>query len=507
MKDTFLEARNISKSYEGVQALKDVSLTIGKGEIHCLVGENGSGKSTMIKIIGGVVEPDSGSIIINGKAHANLQAIDAIREGIQIIYQDLSLIPNLTVAENITLNQYVERRASFVNWHEVREIAGRALADIEEKINLDEVVENLPVAKRQLVAIARSLTQNARLIIMDEPTSAITRDDVEHLFSVIAGLKARGISTLFISHKLSEVFQIAEEVAILRDGKKVGDFPASELDDRKLTFLMTGREIQYSPYHFNRTAAAAAPLLEVKSLTRRGQFQDITFSLWAGEILGLTGLIGSGRTELALSLFGLNPPDSGQILMDGKPVHIKSPEEAKRLGIGYLPEDRLTQGLFVGQSIGDNIVITILKKLLGALGLIDPLRRKKTEKHWMEELKIKAPSSRARAWSLSGGNQQRLVLAKWLATEPRVFILDGPTIGIDIASKSNIHEIIRGLAEHGIAIIIISDEIPEILHTCNRVLVMREGRLQKEIPDTSATGEGELLAIVSGKDGNGAAQS
>ena len=225
MKDTFLEARNISKSYEGVQALKDVSLTIGKGEIHCLVGENGSGKSTMIKIIGGVVEPDSGSIIINGKAHANLQAIDAIREGIQIIYQDLSLIPNLTVAENITLNQYVERRASFVNWHEVREIAGRALADIEEKINLDEVVENLPVAKRQLVAIARSLTQNARLIIMDEPTSAITRDDVEHLFSVIARLKERGISTLFISHKLSEVFQIAEEVAILRDGKKVGDFP------------------------------------------------------------------------------------------------------------------------------------------------------------------------------------------------------------------------------------------------------------------------------------------
>ena len=270
---------------------------------------------------------------------------------------------------------------------------------------------------------------------------------------------------------------------------------------------MTGREIQYSPYHFKRTAAAAAPLLEVKGLTRRGQFQDISFSLWAGEILGLTGLIGSGRTELALSLFGLNPPDSGQILMDGKPVHIKCPEEAKRLGIGYLPEDRLTQGLFVGQSIGDNIVITILKKLLGALGLIDPLRRKKTEKHWMEELKIKAPSSRARAWSLSGGNQQRLVLAKWLATEPRVFILDGPTIGIDIASKSNIHEIIRGLAEHGIAIIIISDEIPEILHTCNRVLVMREGRLQKEIPDASATGEGELLAIVSGKDGNGAAQS
>ena len=506
MKETFLEARNISKSYEGVQALNDVSLTIGKGEVHCLVGENGSGKSTMIKIIGGVVEPDSGSIVINGKAHPNLQAIDAIREGIQIIYQDLSLIPNLTVAENISLNQYVERKVNFVNWKDVHQIAARALAAIEEDIPLDEIVENLPVAKRQLVAIARSLTQNARLIIMDEPTSAITREDVEHLFAVIARLKERGISTLFISHKLSEVFRIAEAVAILRDGRKVGDFPAAELDDRKLTFLMTGREIQYTPYQFDGAKAEAPPLLEVRGLSRRGQFQDVSFSVRAGEILGLTGLIGSGRTELALALFGLNPPDSGEILMNGKAVRIGSPEAAKRLGIGYLPEDRLTQGLFVGQSIGDNIVITVLKKLLGALGLIDPMKRKKLENGWMGELAIKATSARARAFSLSGGNQQRLVLAKWLATEPRVFILDGPTIGIDIASKSNIHEIIRGLAQRGIAIIMISDEIPEILHTCNRVLVMREGRLVKEIPNASATTEEELNTIVSGKAGNGAGQ-
>jgi simple sugar transport system ATP-binding protein len=329
---------------------------------------------------------------------------------------------------------------------------------------------------------------------------------VDHLFSVIARLKKKGISTLFISHKLSEVFEIAEVVTILRDGAKVGDFPASELDDRKLTFLMTGQRIEYTPYRVAHERTAA-PLLEVRGLSRKGQYEDISFSLWPGEILGLIGLIGSGRTELALSLFGLNPADEGQILMDGMPVRIRSPQEATRLGIGYLPEDRLNQGLFTGQSIGDNIVITVVKKLLGALGLIDPARRRKTESRWIEELAIKAPSSRVHALSLSGGNQQRVVLAKWLATDPKVFILDGPTIGIDIASKRNIHEIIRTLAERGIAIIMITDEVPEILHTCNRVLVMREGGLAKEIPDSTAVSEADLLTIIGGKKANGAVQT
>jgi simple sugar transport system ATP-binding protein len=506
MAEVFLEARNISKAYEGVQALRDVSMTIGRGEVHCLVGENGSGKSTLIKIIGGVVEADSGTVIIGGRAYAHLAAIDAIREGIQIIYQDLSLYPNLTVAENISFNQFVERRASLVRWKEVRSIAERGLAEIGEVVPLEELVQDLSVAKRQIVAIARSLTQNAKLIIMDEPTSAITKEDVDHLFTVIGRLKEKGISTLFISHKLSEVFEIAEVVTILRDGRKVGDFPASELDDAKLTYLMTGQRIEYSPYRAPEKKAAR-PLLEVRGLTRQGQFQDVSFSLWPGEILGLTGLIGSGRTELALALFGLNPPDSGQVLLNGAPLRARSPEEALRRGIAYLPEDRLTQGLFISQSIGDNIVITILKKLLGLLGLIDPLRKRKSEDKWLEELAVKAPSPRVRAWSLSGGNQQRVVLAKWLATDPKVFILDGPTIGIDIASKRNIHEIIRGLAERGIAIILISDEIPEILHNCNRVLVMRDGRLVREVADVAAAGEAELLTAVGGKLNSGAASA
>jgi simple sugar transport system ATP-binding protein len=506
MADAFLEVRNISKAYEGVQALRDVSMAIGRGEIHCLVGENGSGKSTLIKIIGGVVEPDSGDIIVNGRHHGHLSAFDAIREGVQIIYQDLSLFPNITVAENISFNQFVERRASFVSWREVRDIAAKGLAEIGEDIELGARVQDLSVAKRQIVAITRSLTHNARLIIMDEPTSAITKDDVDHLFSVISRLKAKGISILFISHKLSEVFEIAEMVTIIRDGKKVGDFPAAELDDAKLTFLMTGQRITYTPYRVPPEKLAGVPLLEAQGLTREGQFSDVSFSLWPGEILGLTGLIGSGRTELALALFGLNKPDSGRLLLNGKPVRIRTPRDAQRHGIGYLPEDRLTQGLFIAQSIGDNIVVTVLKKLLGALGLIDLARRKKTEDGWIRELAIKAPSAKVRAWSLSGGNQQRVVLAKWLATDPRVFILDGPTIGIDIASKRTIHEIIRTLAERGIAIIMISDEIPEILHNCNRVLVLRDGRLEKEIPDASAVGEAELLSAIGGarKNGTGA---
>ena len=507
MAEVFLEARRVSKAYEGVQALNDVSLSIGRGQVRCLVGENGSGKSTLIKCIGGVVTPDSGQIVINGRVHEHLQAIDAIREGIQIIYQDLSLYPNVTVAENISLNQFVERRAAVVNWREVRAVAAHGLAAIEEEIALDELVQNLSVAKRQIVAIARSLTQGAKLIIMDEPTSAITRKDVDHLFTVIGRLKAKGISTLFISHKLNEVFEIADEVTIIRDGRKVGDYPAAELDDRKLTLLMTGRTIEYSPYRVPPETRRAAPLLEVRHLRRRGHFQDVSFSLWPGEILGLTGLIGSGRTELALALFGLNEPDSGEILLEGRPVRVRSPRDAVKLGIGYLPEDRLTQGLFIGQSIGDNIIVTVLTKLLGFLRLLDPGKIRSTQDGWLADLKIKAPSARVRAWSLSGGNQQRVVLAKWLATKPKVFILDGPTIGIDIASKSTIHEIIRSLAGRGIAIVVISDEIPEILHNCNRVLVMRGGSLEKEIEDAAAVQEAEMLSLVGGRLSNGAGQS
>lgn len=501
MAEYMLEARNVSKAYEGVQALDQVSISVKRGSIHCLVGENGSGKSTLIKVVGGVVSRDSGEVALEGQSYEKLTAIDSIRAGVQIIYQDLSLFPNLTVAENISINQLIERGAKSFNWSEMKEVAQAALDEIGEEVPLDAVVETLSVARKQIVAICRALTQNAKLIIMDEPTSAITREDVDNLFRVIAKLKQKEISILFVSHKLSEVFEIAETVTVLRDGKKVGDYPAEELDNDKLAFLMTGRKIEYEPYLYEETQKRAKPILELRGVSRPGEFEDVSFSVHPGEILGLTGLIGSGRTEIAQTIFGLTNPRSGEILIDGEPVKIGSPRRAQGYGIAYLPEDRLTQGLFQHQSIGDNIVVTVLKRLLSKLHLIDPERKTEEEKKWIDELTIKTPSAGNAASSLSGGNQQRVVIAKWLATDPRVFILDGPTIGIDIASKQTIHDTIRELAKGGMAIIMISDEIDEVLKNCNRVIVMRKGRIVGNVEDTVNTPEEAVFDMVTGKKG------
>jgi simple sugar transport system ATP-binding protein len=491
----FLEAKNITKTFEGVKALDNVDMAIGRGEIHCLVGENGSGKSTLIKIIGGVHRPDSGTIAINGAEIKNINTIESIRQGVQIIYQDLSLFPNMTVAENIAMNQMLESNSRVINWKQVRLEAKKALEEIGEAIDLNERVENLSIARKQIVAISRALTQNAKLIIMDEATSAITRDEVEHLFEVIAKLRQKGIAVLFVSHKLNEVFQIAQRVTIIKDGKKIGVYPASELNNDKMVFLMTGQNFRAEPYRF----AGGEPVLSVRGFVKAGQFSDISFDLRKGEILGITGLIGSGRTETALSLFGLNRPDAGEIRINGKPVIIRFPQDAIAAGIAYLPEDRLTQGLFAEQSIGNNIVITVLDRLLNRLRVLARGKLETEKNAWINKLAIKTPTHRTPASSLSGGNQQRVVIAKWLATKPAVFILDGPTIGIDIGSKHNIHEIIRGLARNGMSIIMISDEIPEILDNCNRVLVMAGGRIIKEIPDASGVSEAEVLDLIGRK--------
>jgi len=495
----FLEADHISKAFFGVQALEDVSICIDVGEIHCLVGENGSGKSTLIKIIGGVLKPDRGEIRISGNVFAPGRALDSIRKGIQIIYQDLSLFPNLSVAENISLNQLVEQGQNFISKKHVIKTAEKALQEIGEACDLFEKVENLSMSKRQIVAISRALTQNARLIIMDEPTSAITKAEVDHLFSVIMRLKAKGIATLFVSHKLGEILEIAENVTIIRDGGKIGDYPAGELDNQKLSFLMTGQKIESSLYRRDPGLFSNANLLELKSLSRKGHYRNINLAVKRGDILGITGLVGSGRTELALSLFGLNPPDSGQIILEGRPVEIKSAQDAMHMGVGYLPEDRLVQGLYVDKSIGSNIVVTVVEKLLNRFKLISGEKRHTVEDKWITDLKIKTPSAQMLASSLSGGNQQRVVLAKWLATNLKLFILDGPTIGIDIASKNNIHDIIRDFARQGVGIIMISDEIPEVLQHCNRLLVMREGEIVAEIEDIQNVSADQIFDLAAAR--------
>jgi simple sugar transport system ATP-binding protein len=479
MADLFLKMTNVSKHYTGVTALDQVDFEIYKGEIHCLVGENGSGKSTLIKIISGTVHPDDGAQIeVEGQVLHGLHAIDAIHKGIDIIYQDLSLFPNLTVMENIALGRYIAEGRRLVDWGGLKKIASKAMARINVSLPLQALVSDIPIGDQQLVAICRALTRDVKLVIMDEPTASLTKKEVDSLFSVVLDMKKKGISTMFVSHKLNEVLEIADRVTVIRDGKKVGIFDPKELNDEKLTQLMTGKKLEYTP--FVRAKAAQEPILEVVDLSAKGLFQDISFKLYPGEILGITGLLGSGRTELTLALFGVNKPDSGEIFFEGRPTRIRSIQQAIALGIAFVPEDRLVQGLILNQSVNKNLIVTTLDELVDRFKLLD--RRLINERilKAVKDLAIRIPSLDSPVQTLSGGNQQRVVLAKWIATQPKVLILDGPTIGIDVAAKHAIHQIIRELAGHGIAILLVSDEIPEVYNNANRVLVMHKGRLVKE---------------------------
>jgi len=495
MAEGLLRLTRVSKSFSGVQALRDVSLTIEPGEIHCLVGQNGSGKSTLIKIIAGVVMPDAGEISIHGRHYARLHPIETIHAGIQIIYQDFSLFPNLTVAENIALNDQLAQGRRLVNWRDVRRVAQEALDRIEVQLDLDARVEEVSVANKQLIAIARAILRNARLIVMDEPTTALTRREVAALFRVVRTLQQLGISILFVSHKLAEVFELADRVMVLRNGETVIDAPAREFDQRKLVYYMTGRDYEEERYEFAHPPNGTRPLLKVERLTSPGAFTDVSFELRAGEIVGLAGLLGSGRTELALSLFGIHPAAAGTVSVDGRPERIAAAEDALRTGIGYVPEDRLTEGLFLEQSIGRNIVVRTIDRLLGRAGLLDSQRVSREIDDWVHALSIKTREPTLPARTLSGGNQQRVVLAKWLASKPRVLILNGPTVGVDIGSKSELHDIIRQLARQGMGLLVISDDAPELLSICNRILLMRRGRLVQEF-NTRELGEAELTRSV-----------
>ncbi len=499
MSESFLTLRNISKHYAGVTALDKVDFEIFEGEVHCLAGENGSGKSTLIKIISGTVQPDQGAVIeIAGQSQHSYHAIDAIHKGIEVIYQDLALFPNLTVAENIALGQFIAEGKKIISWKQIHLIAQKAMERINVKLPLETLVGDIPIADQQLVAICRALTRDVGLIIMDEPTASLTKKEVDSLLGVVMDMRQKGISAMFVSHKLNEVLQVADRVSVIRDGKMVGVFDGKSLNDEKLTHLMTGKKVEYTP--FIRSTDQRPPILELRDLTRRGLFQDISFTLHPGEILAITGLLGSGRTELALALFGVNKPDSGQILfaVNGaglQPVQINSIQDAVRMGIAYVPEDRLVQGLVMNQSVGKNLVITTLEKLLNRFKLLDNHLIRMRIQHWVKELSIKIPSVDSPVQTLSGGNQQRVVLAKWIAVNPKVLVLDGPTIGIDVAAKFAIHEIIRSLAEKGLAILLISDEVPEVYNNANRVLIMRKGRIIKEF-DTAQTTPDEIQETV-----------
>jgi simple sugar transport system ATP-binding protein len=482
---TFLELTGISKRFGGVHALRDVDLTLETGEVHCLVGENGSGKSTLIKIISGVQPPEpGGQIVIAGREYSHLTPVQSTAAGIQVIYQDLSLFPNLSVAENIAIGRHLGG-IHIVDWRAIRETAAAAMARIGVALDPDAKVEDLSIASRQLVAICRAMAADAKLVIMDEPTASLTRHEVDALLRLVADLKAKGICIVFVSHRLDEVLEVAERVTVLRDGAKVGTFDAREMNDAKLSHLMTGKAFAYATAP---TDPSSRPVvLSVHGLTRTGHYEDVSFDIREGEILGLTGLLGSGRTELALSLFGMNRPTSGEIRLGGEVVTIRNNRDAIEKGIAYVSEDRLSLGLVLEQPISSNTVVTILDKLANRFGLIEDGTRRGVVQQWIDDLAIKVSNPDNPVRTLSGGNQQRVVLAKWMATRPRLLILDSPTVGVDINAKDGIYELVRNLATRGVAILMISDEIPEVYYHAHRVLIMRQGRIVGEFEPHGAS--------------------
>lgn len=475
----FLSLENIGKRFGGTVALEGIDWTVNAGEVHCLVGENGSGKSTLIKIVAGVHRPDAGGrIVIDGTAHDHLSPYQAKRLGIEVIYQDLSLFPNLSVWENIAIDQELGAPLSGVRRKRMRATATDVLARLGAHLPHDAIVGQLAVAERQIVAICRGLATNARLLFMDEPTSSLTHHEVKRLLEIVRRLKDLGVAVVFVSHRLEEVVALAERVTVLRDGRKVETLPAAEVDDHRLSELMTGSRIEHVVKA--RTLDGRQPILEVRGVGRSGEFAEVSFVLHAGEVLGVIGLMGSGRTELALALFGMTHVDQGEILLDGKLLQLRSNQDAIRAGIAYVSEDRLRLGLNLPQSIADNAAITVLGRLANGFGLVPPRRRKGLAAEWITRLGIKASNIGAPVHTLSGGNQQRVVLAKWLATNPKILILDSPTAGVDIRNKQGIYSVVRKLAAEGVAIVMISDEIPEVYFNADRILHMRVGRVVNE---------------------------
>lgn len=481
--EKIVELKNVNKHYGGVHALKNANFDLNKGEIHCLIGQNGCGKSTIIKIISGVIDVDPGSVIIlGGKKSTSSSSRLAMETGIRVIYQDLSLFPNLTVAENIAFDQYNDKSVKGVNWKRMYDKAQEVIDMMHIELELDTLVENLSIADRQLVAIARALATDARLIIMDEPTSSLTRKEVNVLFSIIKELQANGMTVMFVSHKLDEIIEIAERITVMRDGEMISTFENRGVDETKLANMLSGQEITYEQKFRSHGDEV---VLQVEELTRKNQFNNVSFSLRKGEILGIIGLLGSGRTELASSIFGMNPADSGKIMVRGEEVHFNNNREAIAGGIAYVPEDRLLQGLVLDHSVMNNTVISIIQKLKGKFGLLDKKKSVDITQKWIDDLHIKSALPDINASTMSGGNQQKIVISKWLSTEPDVLILDQPTNGIDVAAKNTIYELIRDLSEQGMSIIIISDEVPEIYYNCSRALVMHKGEIVKELDCSS----------------------
>lgn len=487
MEKELIKLTGISKNFAGVKALENVDIIIHEGETRCLAGENGGGKSTLIKIMSGFYTPDKGSIEINGKKFSRLTPRQAIQEGIQIIYQDFAVFPNLSVAENIAITSEYNEGRKLVHWKSIREKAKKTMSLIGIDIDPDALLEELSVADRQLVAICRALLQEAKLLIMDEPTTALTKKEVNSLFRLVRELQVRGIAILFVSHKLEEVFEIAEELTILRNGKKVIEGSMKDFDSDKFIYYMTGRKIEQTA--FGKPEKTGRRLLKAEKIGIKSVFKNVSFDLYEGEIIGITGLLGSGRSELAKAIFGLEKLTEGNLYVGEEKVKLGSVPDAISRGIAYVPEDRLTEGLFMPHSITKNIISASIDHMLDRLGFVNQKHITKKVDEWIEELKVVTPSQTLPVQSLSGGNQQKVVLAKWLAMNPRILVLNCPTVGVDIGAKTDIHLYTRQLAKRGLGIIIISDDISEVLNNCSRIFIMKKGYIVGEYDVNELDGE------------------
>ncbi|SFL48470.1 sugar ABC transporter ATP-binding protein [Salibacterium qingdaonense] len=489
MSDYILEMEHISKTFPGVKALDNVELKVKRGEVHALIGENGAGKSTLIKVLAGIHDADAGGKYLFEGEEADIhQPLDATLKGISIIYQDLSLFPNLSVAENIYIGRDSNKKPwKKINWKSMKDLAEKAMNELDMDIDLNKKVELLSIAQQQMIEIARALAFDSKLIVMDEPTSSLSSGEVEKLYKVIDTLKERGISVIFISHKLKELFRVSDRLTVLRDGQYVGTYGVNEINEQELIKLMVGREVVYE--RNTEKADIGEKMFEVNNFSKEGNFKDINFSLHKGEILAITGLVGSGRTELAQSIFGVNKADQGTIRLNGEDLTISSAEDAVKNGIAYIPEARQVQGLVLGQSVVNNMTLPVIDTLRNKFKLIDHNIEKNLTNQYIKSLDVRPSMPDMPADKLSGGNQQKVVIGKWLSAQPKLLIIDEPTNGIDIGAKTEIHKLLRRMVNEGIGVIMISSELPEVLSVSDRILVMSRGRIEGEMNTIDADQE------------------
>jgi ABC-type sugar transport system ATPase subunit len=493
-----LRAENVSKRFGGVQALDKVQFELRRGEVHALVGENGAGKSTLIKIICGLYQRDEGTIVYNGKNVDFRDNLQARMNGVGIVPQEIQLAPKLTVAENIFMGMYPRGRIGLVSWKELRRRAGEIAATFAMERFLDMKVETLGTGHRQLIEILKALVFETRIIAFDEPTAALSDEETRELFALIAKLKAQGISLIYVSHRLDEIFQIADRVTVFKDGRYAGTKNIDEVSKAEVISLMVGRELNLFMENRRGTPSSEEVLLEVEHLNNGRSVQDVSFKLHAGEILGFFGMVGSGRTETAMTIFGVTPPHNGDILVMGRKVRIQSPIEAVALRIGLVPENRIAQGVILNASIRNNITLPFIERL-SRLGFIRGADEMEVVAEYMDHLKVKAPSGRAKVRTLSGGNQQKVSIAKWLASRSDIIIFDEPTHGVDVGAKAEIYHLLRELADQGKGILFISSELPEILNVCDRIFIFRNGCIVKRFEENRGLSEEMVIKYAIGK--------